>query len=397
MTASATAGTFKVAAGAVIDVGKYELTSNSDLALNDGAILAVANVGGAYGSLILGSGADLTSTGKFILSLSTDDVVSAWDGQAVIIADSGVLSTDIVNSLFHKVIVVGDLSYSALVVDGDPTFTNSLEVLDGNGTIQVTPNMTNVFGLMNQYLGDIDNNSELIEALEETITAIAVLNPAEADIAVRQLIGESMVNTLAAVESTAQKTHSVVLGRIDRIREVQMNSLVPPAAGAGDELNRIWAGGFGVWAEAKNRNNVYGYDYKAHWAAIGYDRDVAAFPGLRLGFSAIFAKGEMDNNDDHTDADLDTVGFASTAATPSPTACSSTPTSPTPPPRPNTPQRWCSRAPRAAPSTLTPGSSAFGPVTSSRRAPFSSSLVSASKKCCQNCQRILVPTRAIRT
>jgi outer membrane autotransporter protein len=125
----------------------------------------------------------------------------------------------------------------------------------------------------------------------------------------RQLIGESMVNVLAAVESNAYKAQGVVFGRLDRIRENLGDNPVPPAAGQGGEANRVWVAGFGVITEAKNRNHVFGYDYDAHGISLGYDRNVYAVPGLRLGASAIFSKGEMDVNDRRTRADLGTTGF----------------------------------------------------------------------------------------
>jgi outer membrane autotransporter protein len=96
---------------------------------------------------------------------------------------------------------------------------------------------------------------------------------------------------------------------LDRIREVETDVLTPPAAGSGDELNRFWFGGFGVFADQTARDNVLGYDFKAAGIAFGYDRKVYAVPGLRLGISGNISRGDWDNDDGRTEADVDSVGL----------------------------------------------------------------------------------------
>jgi outer membrane autotransporter protein len=157
-------------------------------------------------------------------------------------------------------------------------------------------------------------SSELVSIVDR-ITAD--MSPEQADTAFRQLVGESLANVTSGVASTALRTQGVVLNRLDRIREIEIDNLTPPAAGthapaagyADEDLNRIWAGGFGIWSEGDNRDDIYGYEFAAGGVAIGYDRKIAAVPGLRIGFSAAFSSGTMDHNDSLTSIDLDTYGL----------------------------------------------------------------------------------------
>ena len=302
-------GSLVVSNGGTLDLGTHDLTMASDVFLSDGAVLTVFNDGSDSGTLIIATGNDLTSDGRFVLNLGSDsDDLDAWDGEQVIVADSGAFDPAIVNSLFYDFETDESGGQVTLKIKGGPSISRSLQALQDAGKFHATPNARNVFAMMDRYYGP-SGNTELVEAIKRNIAAINGLSPAEADIAVRQLIGESMVNTLAAVESTAYKTQNVVFGRLDRIREAQLDNPIPPAAGAGGELNRVWVGGFGVFAEQDDRDHVYGYDYDAHGVALGLDRQVYAVPGLRVGASAVFAKGDLDNNDARTTADLNTTGL----------------------------------------------------------------------------------------
>jgi outer membrane autotransporter protein len=135
-----------------------------------------------------------------------------------------------------------------------------------------------------------------------------------ADLALKAIIGESLLDVSKAFTNTILKSQGVVLGRLDRIRE--LDCLIPPAAGfaapsAGaidSELNRLWIGGFGVWSKTDNDTYVLGSDYKSQGIAVGYDRLVDSVPGLRLGLSASFSSGTIDNNDDRTEINVDSIG-----------------------------------------------------------------------------------------
>jgi hypothetical protein len=149
--------------------------------------------------------------------------------------------------------------------------------------------------------------SMMVYLLETAQKASQTNDPHLLEMAARQLIGESIVNVGSAVNATTLKTQGVVYGRLDRIRD-SVDTLTPPAAGSGAGFNRLWAGGFGVWADEDYSRNVYGYDYSAGGVSLGYDRLVDSVPGLTMGISGALSKGDLDNKDSYTRVDIDTVG-----------------------------------------------------------------------------------------
>jgi outer membrane autotransporter protein len=153
--------------------------------------------------------------------------------------------------------------------------------------------------------GDSKTTSKILTAIQ----AVANAPASQTELAFKQLIGESVVNVPLAISTTVLKAQGVVFNRLDRIRQVELGTLTPPAAGQGDALNRVWVGGFGVWADADNKNNVFGYDYNAAGVALGYDRKFDGLPGLLLGVSAAFSNGELSNNNGLSETDIDTYGF----------------------------------------------------------------------------------------
>jgi hypothetical protein len=73
-------------------------------------------------------------------------------------------------------------------------------------------------------------NNDLTGALMDVIGEIGDLPENLADQAFKQLIGESVVNVPQAAATAAGKTQGVVSNRLDRIREVELENLTPPAA-----------------------------------------------------------------------------------------------------------------------------------------------------------------------
>jgi outer membrane autotransporter protein len=149
----------------------------------------------------------------------------------------------------------------------------------------------------------------VLNAVNKIDAASASLTPAQTQEAYKQLFGESLVNVTASVSATVLKTQTVVFNRLDRVREIEISNLTPPAAGSGDELNRVWVGGFGLWAKEDDSSVVSGYDYAGGGFALGFDREVGAVPGLRFGISGAYANGRLKNNDQRTSVDMSTLGI----------------------------------------------------------------------------------------
>jgi outer membrane autotransporter protein len=208
------------------------------------------------------------------------------------------------------------LGFYALELDGTnlrvkETKSSFVDVIDSKG-IGITPNVQAGAIAMTKIASNPSTAAlkELTVKLENAVDYIHFNHdPAVAEEALKQLVGESLVNVTESVSSTVLKTQSVVFNRLDRVREIEIDNLTPPAAGSGDELNRIWVGGFGIWAKEDDSATVSGYDYSGGGFALGYDREVAAVPGLRFGISGAYASGRLKNNDNRTTVDLSTVGI----------------------------------------------------------------------------------------
>jgi outer membrane autotransporter protein len=149
--------------------------------------------------------------------------------------------------------------------------------------------------------------AERLESYMETIKEIYEQSPGAADIAMKQLIGESVQALNALAYDAAQKSQRVVFGRLDIIRSSE--SLTPPAAGSEGLFNRLWIGGFGTRADQKDDNGVSGYKYDSRGVALGYDRHVESVPGLIMGLSGSFSSGKLESKDSVSSVDVNTAGF----------------------------------------------------------------------------------------
>jgi uncharacterized protein with beta-barrel porin domain len=290
--------------GGVLNVGQDTVTFATDATFNDGSVIEVSTDGSVDGQIVA-TGQTLTFNDDVLVKLDVTNVASDyWSGKRIAVADT-ITGADSIDGLLYLISSIQDAGQYYLVAEKILSISEFLTNLSisKNKPIADTPNLVKVLGLMDT----IRNHNPVLDSdLRSAIVEILDLPASQVQTALGQLIGEPAVNISSAVASTALKTQSVVLGRLDRIREADINSGTPPAAGSGDELNRIWVGGFGVWSDADNQNYVFGYDYKAGGISLGYDRKIDAVPGLRLGISAAFSKGDIDNNDGLTNVDVET-------------------------------------------------------------------------------------------
>jgi hypothetical protein len=119
------------------------------------------------------------------------------------------------------------------------------------------------------------------------------------------------------------------LGRLDRVHgvefdlddldrvceveiEVESEDPDPSGAGIGQEISRLWARGFGVWAGTDDRDQVLGCEYRgggiAQESALGCARRLEGAHGPRAGVSAAIYRRSAGNTDGRTNVEIDTVG-----------------------------------------------------------------------------------------
>ncbi|MDR1164282.1 MAG: autotransporter domain-containing protein [Deltaproteobacteria bacterium] len=296
-----------VAEDAKLAIGSTAVTINADLDLANNSILSFGWSGASGGSITLDAGKTTTIAAGGAVTVEIDGTVTS--GGMILTSPTGDLDINQFFSLYDLPVENGD---TQLVLGGKLSLGDALAATGAKLGVRGTPNYAAAADLFDRIETNAASDLDLINALQNlVITGLPNLpNP---ELAFKQLIGESLVNVTSAVSQTTLKAQGLVYGRLDRIREIE--GVTPPAAGAyapsagdGGELNRVWVGTFGMWTDVSNRDFVFGYDYKATGFALGYDRVVAAVPGLRLGISTAFSYGTLDTNDRATTVDIDTAG-----------------------------------------------------------------------------------------
>ncbi|MDR1164361.1 MAG: autotransporter domain-containing protein [Deltaproteobacteria bacterium] len=300
-----TAAEVQVATDSILAPLTYDLVITGDLTLANDSILKISQYGADQGSIAATGAINIASGDRVILELSGNF------SSATPILTSGSTTLD-PNQFFSNYALTIDGSGNVEVTGAQLPLGQSLANNAAKLGIGETPNYVNAANALDRIDASGTAPSDLLAALGNFGVRDMPLasNP---ELALKQLIGESLVNVSTAVSQTTLKAQGLVYGRLDRIREIE--GLTPPAAGAyapsagdGGELNRVWVGTFGMWTDVSDRDHVFGYDYKTTGFALGYDRVVESVPGLRLGISTSFSYGTMDTNDRATTVDIDTAG-----------------------------------------------------------------------------------------
>ncbi|MDR1166027.1 MAG: autotransporter domain-containing protein [Deltaproteobacteria bacterium] len=300
-----------IAEGGTLGVSAtHDETLDANLDLANGSILSIGWSGSDLGSIAMDSGKVLTIGANDKVSVIVEDSSPTGAGGTILTVDSGTLALKNFLSMYDLTLASLD---TELVLGNRMTLGEALAANGEKLGVSSTPNYENAAALFDRIEANPATDGDLIDLLEDFVT-IGLASLPNPELSFKQLIGESLVNVTSAVSQTTLKAQGLVYGRLDRIRE--LDGVTPPAAGslapsAGDsgELNRVWVGAFGVWTDVSDRDHVYGYDYKTTGFALGYDRVVAAVPGLRLGVSTAFSYGTMDTNDNQTSVDINTAGI----------------------------------------------------------------------------------------
>jgi outer membrane autotransporter protein len=137
----------------------------------------------------------------------------------------------------------------------------------------------------------------------EGIYDLAKNGDPDAEVALRQLIGEEALTSANAAHENVSLVNTAISGRFNALH---YHNYAPPA-GYGDTFNRLWVDGYGTWSKQKDSNSVRGYDFDAAGIVLGYDREIEAVSGLTLGLSGSYLDGEVKNNDGLAKTDIETV------------------------------------------------------------------------------------------
>jgi outer membrane autotransporter protein len=302
-------GNLTVEAGGEVDLGTGTISADGDVSFGNGASLAIRfepGPDGAHGTISAGS---ITFSGQVHVALEFDDFRDL-DGKTVFDSPGGIEGGE--NLTFSGLDEFYELAYRLSFGSGGFTvdylgLATAVSDIAGGKSFPLTANYRNAAALMAAI--DADPAYGAVSAsLYSALKAVnGVSDPVLAELALKQLIGESLLGVSDAAGDIALKTLGIVYGRLDAVRT--RSTLTPPAAGGPEDLNRVWAGGFGTWARQDDRDGIYGYSFRSSGFALGYDRKVAAVEGLTLGASAAFSSGGLDGNAGLSTVDIDTFGL----------------------------------------------------------------------------------------
>ncbi|MDR1037861.1 MAG: autotransporter domain-containing protein [Deltaproteobacteria bacterium] len=301
-------GKLTVGSGGILDLGIHTLTlaNSGTVTFENNSTIVSAGDGTDLGTLKIPSGYDwgFAAENSSVNVLYTGPKLTS--GQSIITAD--VMPINATGSRFYSPIYSLEFGPTGVRVDEYIGYGGGLSQL----ATGPNPNLSRVGSLLDAISDDAMTDpasQEIIDSLGTVVSSIfgLGLSPADADVALRQLIGESVLNVQLAATNIAMKTQGVVFGRLDKLRSG--SGITPPSVGSAGEQNRLWVGGFGTWARQRNADGVYGYDYEAGGFSLGYDRTFSGMEGLVLGFAVSFSFGKLDTNDGLSDVDIDTAGF----------------------------------------------------------------------------------------
>ena len=303
---SSASGSLNVNNSGVIKVGDVSRALTEDVNFNSGSYLDIdANGTTSNGALNVTGTVAFAQGSRINLAMVSGDP-GYWTGKDIVTATSVTGGGEVI-SLFYDI----DSSTPAqLTVGARRSFSQGIATVASGVPSGTTPNFRSLGGYVDRIDATQSNPDLFVQLTEEmyAIDQLALVDPHLAEVALRQLAGEQVLEATAGAVGTALKTLGVVYGRLDRIREIGYDGLTPPAAGDPDAFNRLWAGVYGVWSDQDARDHVEGYHFKANGVSVGYDVKVPAISGLTLGVSASYSDGDFKKDDGRTSADVDTYG-----------------------------------------------------------------------------------------
>ena len=308
-------GGFFVGHGGIVDVGLNTLTIDGDVHFFGDGPGTISD--GSREFTLICSGSSCASTYKLEF---TDDKVGliSVSGQVTIEEDAKVEITSHTGNdkpdYDRTILTAGSFATNYLFDSGNPEQIiekkgNNL-VLKGDKDLLTLAeeaglnnnnNFAQAMGILNST-GIINN--PLVENIIKTLDSGSPSEKASAEKALKQILGEEALPTLNAFHDTLGQMNSALNSRFQTLR-----SNTPPAAGYGPTENRLWVGAFGQWNRQKDADDVYGYDYNSGGIMLGYDREVAALPGLTFGLYGSLADGRLNNNSGLATTDIKALGL----------------------------------------------------------------------------------------
>ncbi|MDR1870411.1 MAG: autotransporter outer membrane beta-barrel domain-containing protein [Deltaproteobacteria bacterium] len=206
-------------------------------------------------------------------------------------------------SAFHKI----ERNGNDLVI-GEIGSSDSIKVITDNGH-SGGPNIGRASSFLDRVITSPNTSQELLTSLvgyfDEMLTLTESGATADAEKALRQLIGEEALSAGNIASDTVTQVRGALGNRFSAIHANQGS--FSPASGNQDYLNRLWAAGFGSWSKQDDHEGLFGYEYDLGGVSLGYDREIDSVPNLTLGLNLALSSGKLKNNDGLSEIKVKTI------------------------------------------------------------------------------------------
>ncbi|MCC8165742.1 MAG: autotransporter domain-containing protein [Planctomycetes bacterium] len=313
-------GTSTLASGATLFSGAVTVEGDSILAItgtaqfdtSSASLRLTAGSGQAPGQFHA-VGGDIDLTGTDDLDFMVEGADADITGKTILVADN---AADIIDRLGNHLLRLAIQNENEIFVEG----LNSLEeVLEGMlETEQFAGNIGSGAGHFDTVLQDSTTLSALQATMMDAFQLVTAIENTDTMVnALRQTFGEYAVEAVEAPRLNLDRFQSQVAGRMSsQIAGTRIARAL--SAASGDAMasfasctvplaNRIWGGGFGVWADQDTRDNVAGYKYRAGGFILGYERILD--DRLTIGFAGAYTRGNTKSKGLATEYDSDNINL----------------------------------------------------------------------------------------
>ncbi len=312
-------GTSTLASGDTMFAGDVTVEGDSILAVTGSAsfdtssasLRLAAGTGQAPGQFHAVNG-DINLSGSDNLNFTIDGATADVTGKTILVADN---AADIIDRLGSSLFRLAVQNNNEIFVEGLNSLEEVLEGILDSG--QLAGNVGSGASHFDTVMLDSSTSSSLQAAMMDTFQAVTAISDTDTMVnALRQTFGEYAVEAVEAPRHNLDRFQSQIAGRMAsqtaglRIARAVSGSGEAMASFASCDVplaNRVWGGGFGVWADQDTRDNVAGYKYRAGGFILGYERIID--DRFSVGFAGAYTRGNTKSKGLATEYDSDNINL----------------------------------------------------------------------------------------
>ncbi len=287
------------------------VTGNATFDTSSASLRLAAGAGQAPGQFHAVNG-DINLTGSDDLNFTIDGATADVTGKTILVADN---AADIIERLGTSLFRLAVQNDNEIFVEGLNSLEEVLEGILDSG--QLAGNVGPGASHFDTVMLDSSTSSSLQATMMDTFQAVTAISDTDTMVnALRQTFGEYAVEAVEAPRHNLDRFQSQIAARMSsriagtRIARALSGSNEAMASFASCTVplaNRIWGGGFGVWADQDTRDNVAGYKYRAGGFILGYERIID--DRFTVGFAGAYTRGNTKSKGLATEYDSDNINL----------------------------------------------------------------------------------------